>query len=392
MGWQMRFLVLGAGKMGRAVVFDLCKFNPDAKIIVVDCNAARLDKITKDYPSENLSVIRADVQDTEELSYVLSGADVAISCVPFRFNYDLAKASLDSGSSFCDLGGNEDIVRKQFLLDEMAREKELAIIPDCGLAPGMVSILASAAYNDLDETHDIHIRVGGLPVEPRPPLNYAQFFSVEGLINEYVEDSTIIKDGKLLRVPSLTDVEEISFQAPFGPLEAFHTSGGISTLPSTLGSNVRNLDFKTIRYQGHCEKIKFLRDLGFMNSSPLAAASHHVTPRQLLCELLEQRLPTAEPDVVFIRVEARGLKKDLHTEISWEAIDYMDEANRLSAMMRNSAFPISIIAQMLANDEIKDRGTLYQELSVPGAKFLEEIRKRGIMLTRTEKTLVTTGP
>ena len=377
--------------MGRAVVFDLCKFNPDAKIIVVDWNAARLEKVAKDFPSENLSVIRADVQDTEELSYVLSGVDVAISCVPFKFNYDLAKAALESGSSFCDLGGNEDIVRKQFLLDEMAREKELAVIPDCGLAPGMVSILASSAFNDLDETHDIQIRVGGLPVEPRPPLDYAQYFSVEGLISEYTEDSTVIKDGKLLRVASLTDVEELSFQAPFGPLEAFYTSGGISTLPSTLGSKVKNLDFKTIRYPGHCEKMKLLRDLGLMNSSAPSSATHHVSPRQLLCELLEQRLPTAEPDVVLIRVEVRGVKKDLHTEISWEAIDYMDEANRLSAMMRNSAFPISIIAQMLANDEIKDRGTLYQELSVPHGRFLEEIRKRGIMLTRTEKTLVTTG-
>ena len=387
----MRFLVLGAGKMGKAVVFDLCKFSPDSQIIVVDSDAGRLEKITREFPDERISVIKADVQDADDLSYVLSGVDVAISCVNYKFNYNLAKAAIEAGTSFCDLGGGEDIVRKQFLLDEMAREKDLAVIPDCGLAPGMVSILAAAAYHDLDETSDIKIRVGGLPVEPRPPLNYSQSFSVDGLINEYLEDSTVIKDGKLLRVPSLSDLESIEFPSPFGLLEAFHTSGGISTLPSTLGANVSNLDYKTIRYSGHCEKIKFLKDLGFMSSAPLCAGSHHVTPRQILTEVLEQRLPKEEADVVLVRVEARGTKKGLQTEINWEVIDYMDEASRLSAMMRNTAFPISIIAQMIAQDEIKDRGTLYQELSVPRDRFLEEMRKRGIQLTRTEKTLATSG-
>lgn len=366
------------------------KHSPDSQIIVVDADPVRLEKLTKEFPDERISIIKADLQDSDELSYVISGVDVAISCVSYKFNYNLAKAAIEAGTSFCDLGGNEDVVRKQFLLDEMAREKELAIIPDCGLAPGMVSVLAASAYNDLEETTEIKIRVGGLPVEPRPPLNYAQFFSVEGLLNEYVEDSTIIKDGRLLRVPSLTEVEEIIFPQPFGIMEAFHTSGGISTLPSTLGSNVKNLDYKTIRYPGHCEKMRLLKELGLMSSASLSGMQQ-VSPRQVLTELLEQKLPREEPDVVLIRVEARGMKKGLQTEITWEAIDYMDEPNRLSAMMRTTAFPISIIAQMIANDEIKDRGALYQELSIPRARFLEEMSKRGVQLSRTEKTLVTTA-
>lgn len=387
----MRFLVLGAGKMGRAVVYDLCKYSPEAQLIVVDSHPTRLEAITQEFPDERISVIMADVSDLDELSYVLSSADVVISCVSYKFNYALAKASIEAGASFCDLGGNEDIVRKQFLLDQMAREKSVAVIPDCGLAPGLVSILAAAASSELDETSEIKMRVGGLPVEPRPPLNYSQSFSVEGLIDEYFEDATVIRDGKLLRVPSLTDVEDLEFPAPFGKLEAFHSSGGISTLPSTLGGKVKNMDFKTIRYPGHCEKMKLLKDLGLMDSNLLATANPPVAPRTILAHLLEQKLPKDEPDAVLVRVEASGKKNGEEKQICFDCIDYMDEERSLSAMMRTTAFPVSIIAQMIAKGEIKDRGTLYQEKSVPVDAFLAEIAKRGIELKKTEKTLASKG-
>src|SRR5262249_34150096 len=160
-------------------------------------------------------------------------SDVALSCVSYQYNYELAKAALQAKTHFCDLGGNEMIVRKELQLDEVAKDQEITIIPDLGLAPGMVSLLAVVAAGSLEEVYEMRIRVGGVPVEPEGPLNYSQVFSIDGLINEYVENAMIIRDGKRIRIPSLTEVEKIEFPKPFGAMEAFVTSGGISTLPRT---------------------------------------------------------------------------------------------------------------------------------------------------------------
>lgn len=382
----MRFLVLGAGKIGRAVVYDLCKYSPEAQVIVVDSSEPKLEKITKSFQSERISVIKANVGDMVEMNYILSSADIVISCVSHSLNYSLAKAAIEAGASFCDLGGNEDVVRKQFLLNDMAIDSNVAIIPDCGLAPGMVSILVAAACADLDVVHDITLRVGGLPVEPTPPLNYANLFPVEGLIDEYYEDCTVIRAGKLLRVPALTDLEEIEFPSPFGKMEAFLTSGAISTLPITYNGHVKNLDFKTIRYPGHCEKVRVLKELGLMDSIPLSISNPAVSARTVLAHVLEQKLPKDEPDVVLLRVEATGEKEGLAKISKWECIDYMDDEG-LSAVVRCSAFPIAIIAQMLGSGVIKDRGTLRQEKQIPLDAFLAEMHKRGVQLKRSERSV-----
>lgn len=387
----MRFLVLGAGRMGYAVVFDLLRNKDVKQVMVVDSEQSRLDALHRDMPDARVAVVKADVGDYEELAYLISGCDVVLSCATYKFNYELAKAAIESGTHLCDLGGNEDMVRRQFLLDEMAREKGVAIIPDCGLAPGLVSILAAHACDGLDDFSEIRLRVGGLPVEPKPPLNYSLFSSVEGLINEYVEDATVIRGGKLMRVPSLHDPEEIEFPPPFGKLEAFNTSGGISTLPATFGDRVTDLDYKTIRYPGHCQMVRMLKDLGLMDTRPLKLGHQQVRPRAILATLLERKLPKDEPDAVLVRVSVRGSKNGEPIEVIWELIDYMDEQTGLSAMMRCTAFPISIIAQMIANGSIRARGTLAQETSIPSGPFLDEMRSRGIDLKVTERKAVAQG-
>lgn len=383
----MRFLVLGAGRMGYAVSFDLLKNNAVTQVTVVDADERALSKLRTSVKDPRLAAVQADLSDYEELSYLISGCDVVLSCATYKFNYELAKAAIEAGTHFCDLGGNEDIVRKQFLLDEMAREGGIAIVPDCGLAPGLVSILAAHACEQLDELSEIRLRVGALPLEPKSPLNYAMFSSVEGLINEYVEDVTAIRNGKLLRLPSLQDVEEIEFPAPFGKLEAFNTSGGISTLPATFGDRVEHLDYKSIRYPGHCQMVRMLRDLGLMDIRPLRLGHQQVRPRAILATLLERKLRKDEPDAVLVRVSVAGLKEGERTEIVWELVDYMDEATGLSATMRTTAFPISIIAQMLADGTIRSRGSLAQETSIPAEPFLNAMKARGIDLRMSERKL-----
>lgn len=381
----MKFLVLGAGQMGYAVAFDLVRSPRMEKVVLADCNADTLAKVTDRLADDRVIACQLDVTDTEAVTRLMADFDVAVSCVTYKHNYELAKCALSAGTNFVDLGGNEDVVKKQYLLDELARQRQIAIVPDTGLAPGLVSILAAAAAESMEEIYEIRLRVGGLPIQPQPPLNYSRCFSIDGLINEYVEDATIIRDGKLMKVPSLADLEQIHFPAPFHIMEAFNTSGGISTLPKSFAGKVQYLDYKTIRYKGHCQQIALLKELGLFQTEPLELPAGKIVPQDMMRELLTRHLPGNEPDVVLLRVTVTGIRSERPCEIVWDGVDYGDEADGLSAMMRMTAFPASIIAQLVARGDISDKGVLAQEQCVPSRLFLAEMASRGINLVMSEK-------
>ncbi|MDQ3282639.1 MAG: saccharopine dehydrogenase, partial [Acidobacteriota bacterium] len=220
----------------------------------------------------------------------------------------------------------------------------------------------------------IHIRVGGLPQTPKPPLDYQMVFSVEGLINEYIEPARVIRDGRITTVESMTELETLHFPEPFTTMEAFQTSGGTSTLPETFLGRVRDLDYKTIRYPGHCAKFKTMIDLGLCSSAPIEVDGIQIKPRRVLGELLVANLPHDEPDVVLVRVEFAGGGRHLRYDI----IDRSDPDTGLSAMMRTTAFPASIVALMMARNQTTAKGALPQERCIPPQLFMDELAKRNI--------------
>jgi lysine 6-dehydrogenase len=379
----VNYLVLGAGRMGYAVAYDLIRSVKVEKVVVAESSLDALNRLTERLTDSKIIPVELDVLNFDELAPLMSGVDVAISCTTYEHNYELAKLALSTGTHFVDLGGNEEIVAKEFSLDQLAAEKGVTIIPDAGLAPGLVSLLAVSAADSLDEVYEIRMRVGGLPADREcSPFSYSQVFSIDGLINEYVEDCTVIRDGKLFTVPSLSDLEELDFPRPFGTMEAFNTSGGISTLPKTYLGKVQHLDYKTIRYPGHCAQMNVLKHLGLMDKDEIFPA---VSPRQVLHKLLSEKLPKDEPDVVLVRVMASGLKDKKPVQLVFDCIDYADQAVGLTAMMRMTAFPASIIAQMIARGDIKERGVLHQETAVPTKLFLAEMDGRGVNLAMTER-------
>ncbi len=382
----MKFLVLGAGKMGYAVAYDLIRGSKVEKVVVADSSTENLKELVKRLPDEKIIPVELDVTNEEELAQLMGEIDVAVSCITYKHNYELAKIALATKTHFVDLGGNEEIVAKEFMLDELAKEQGVTIIPDLGLAPGLVSLLAVSAAESFDEIYDIRLRVGGLPANPDDCfMDYCQVFSIDGLINEYNEDCTVLRDGKIFSVPSLSDNESIEFPRPFGTMEAFNTSGGISTLPQSYLGRVQHLDYKTIRYPGHCDAIHMLKELGMMSKEAVETASGPVVPRDLLFKLLSDKLPKDEPDVVLVRVMVSGLKDKKPVQIVWDCIDYADQAAGLTAMMRMTAFPASIVAQMIARGDITERGVLRQETTVPTKLFLAEMDGRGIRLQMTER-------
>ncbi|MBU7032058.1 MAG: saccharopine dehydrogenase NADP-binding domain-containing protein [Theionarchaea archaeon] len=369
----MKILVLGSGMMGSALAYDLKTSGYEP--LIVDLEKKRAKSVAK---SIDAPYAIADVSDQKAIKPLMEECVVAISAAPYFYNEQLAGTAIDTGCHFCDLGGNNEVVTRELSMNDRAREKDVLIIPNCGLAPGMANVIAAQGIEEMDATH-IQIRVGGLPQNPQPPLDYTLVFSVHGLLNEYIEPAVVIRNGEIREVPSLTETEEIDFP-PIGILEAFHTSGGTSTLPQTYYGRLQELDYKTIRYQGHCEKMKVLVDIGMCSEESLSIGTYQVKPRDVLSKVLERVLPHEEKDMVLMRITARGKKG----KKVYEMIDYFDKESHITAMARTTAFPTSIIAQMIASGIITDRGACPPEKIVPPRLFIDELEKRNIIIKTHE--------
>jgi len=387
----MKILVLGAGRMGHGAAYDLVHNSPGVEqVTVADFELGKAELVASQVGTGRIDARQVDASDYSAVRDLMQGHASVISCVNYWYNESLSKAAIETKANFCDLGGNNYVVDAQLALDREAKAAGINIIPDCGLAPGMVSILAMHGAAKFDEIDEIHIRVGGLPQDPQPPLDYQLVFSVEGLINEYVEAARVVRDGRITEVESMTELESLSFDG-FPPLEAFQTSGGTSTLPDTFLGKIRELDYKTIRYAGHCEKFKTMIDLGLCSSNEIvlsepgavATGFLKITPRKVFGELLQKHLPADGPDYVLVRLDFVGRKNGETRTLRYDIVDKLDEKTGLSAMMRTTAFPASIIAQMMAKGEVLEKGATPQEKAIDPDRFFAELERRNIRIDVT---------
>ncbi len=373
----MKVLVLGSGQMGKGAAYDLVKQDSVEQIILADIDKKCAEALAKEV-GEKAIAETVDARNRDQLVKAFSKVDSVISSVSYTVNVLHTEVAIETGTHMCDLGGGWTIVEKQLEMNEQAKDAGVTVVPDCGLAPGMVSVLAREGIEYLDRVESVKIRVGGLQQEPRPPLNYSLIFSVEGLINEYIEPCVSLRDGKITIEEPLVGFEEITFPEPFGKLEAFNTSGGTSTLPHTYKGKVKDLDYKTIRYPGHGHKMWCLMKLGLMDSSEIEIDNKKIAPRRVLENLLEKNLPPSGKDVTLIRVTIEGWKGTESRNIEYEVIDYFDDATGLTSMMRTTSFPASVTAMMMADGRISKRGVLTPERCIPPNLFIEELRNRGI--------------
>ncbi len=386
----MRFMVLGAGLQGYAAAFDLARTKDVTEVVVADVDESRARRAAERLAGLPAAVRaeRLDVAEEPNLASRLRGHDVVISAVPYFLNARLTRAAIDARVSFCDLGGNTDVVREQEALDAEARAAGVTIVPDCGLAPGMANVLGVAGMHRLDRAEEVHLRVGGLPLRPKPPLEYMMVFSMHGLLNEYLGRATVLRGGKLQQVDTLGDVEEIAFPKPVGRCEAFVTLGGTSTMPWTYEGKVKTLDYKTVRYPGHAAKIAMLRDLGLLEKQPVVVDGRSIAPRSVFAAAAEPRLTfPEEADLVVMRVQVIGVREGKRREIVFEMLDRMDRKNEVSAMMRTTAYPTTATALMIARGEVPYRGVAAMERAVPAEPFLREVRRHELRITERERTL-----
>jgi lysine 6-dehydrogenase len=378
----MKALVIGAGMMGSAMAYDLAHSKNVETVLLADIDGERARDVAQRC-GKNVEPRVIDMRNYDDVVDLMRSADVALGATTYSHNYLLTTAAIEAGIHCCDLGGNMDVVDRQLTLDRRAREAGVIVLPNCGLAPGLACVVAAGGAKKFSTVESIHIRVGGLPKHPKPPLNYQLVFSAEGLINEYIEPAEVIRGGELKHVESMIDLEELEFPPPFGTLEAFNTSGGVSTLTRMFKGTVRELDYKTIRYRGHCEKFKTLLDLGFASSEPVLAGTNVGTVREFFEDLLRKKLPSNGEDVVLMKVIVRGTAGSRTKELAYEMIDSYDTTSKMTSMMRTTAFPTSIIAQMTLDGTITARGVLPPEQCVPLDPMLAELRKRNIIISET---------
>ncbi|RKX25930.1 MAG: saccharopine dehydrogenase [Candidatus Zixiibacteriota bacterium] len=380
----MKIAVIGSGLMGRAVAYDLSRAENVEKVGLYDFDLDLAEEIARKYGNNITVAGRIDAGNEDEVAEVLKDYDACVSAVTYRFNPGLTRAAIDSKTHFFDLGGNNDVVASQFAMNDKAAEAGITVIPDCGLAPGMVSILAAAGISEFDKVNSLKIRVGGLPQNPRPPLNYQMVFSSEGLINEYWEPVVILKNGEKKIVNPMTGLEELEFDG-IGSLEAFYTSGGTSTLPDTYKGVVDFLDYKTIRYPGHCRLFKAMLEIGLGSRSEVRVNNVNVEPRKVFKKVLEKNLSFNDPDMVLVRLIFEGKKDGQDKNIVYEIVDRQDTRTGLTSMMRTTAFPVAIIAWMACNGNIAHKGVVPQETAVEPQFFINQLKKRNIIMKITER-------
>jgi lysine 6-dehydrogenase len=381
----MRMLVLGAGLQGSACAYDLLQNDAIAEVRLADRTVEHLPKFLQPYvDGERLKLITLDVKDALAVKAAMEGVQAVMCALPYYFNLPMTEAAIAAGAHFCDLGGNTEIVQQQKAIDAKAKAAGVTVVPDCGLAPGMVNILAQLGIDRLDQTESVRIFVGGLPQEPTGPLKYQIVYSIEGVLDYYTTLSWVVRDGKRVQVAALSEIEPIQFDAPVGELEAFHTAGGLSTMAHRYEGKIPTLEYKTLRYPGHAKIMEAVRELGLIDLDPVDVKGTKVSPRDVAIAQMQPRLFKKDsPDLVALRVVVTGSKAGKPQTHTFELVDKFDASTNISAMMRTTGFSLSITGQLQAEGAVAPAGVHTPDECMPGERYVQELAKRGVLIRQT---------
>ena len=374
----MRFLLLGCGLVGYAIAYDLIKSEIVSELVILDKSENRLRSVIRKLGSNKVSYIIGDASDTNTLLNIMKDADIVIGALPGLLGFNAVKTSIEAGVSIVDISYMPE---NPLILDLFAKQRNVLVIPDAGLAPGLSNLLVGHAVSFLDIVDRIRILVGGLPQRRISPLEHCTTWSVYDLIEEYTRPARIIRNGRITEVQALTGLEKVYFK-DVGELEAFYTDG-LRTLLYTI--KARDMEEKTLRYPGHVEKIRLLIDLGFFGSETIEIRGATITPKEFSIKVLEKKLICKdEKDLVVMRVIVKGKKEDENVEIVYDLIDYYDEKESLTAMSRTTGFTASVVSQLVAQGYIKGKGVVPLELLGQNhgifSAILRELEKRGIRI------------
>ena len=372
----MRMLVLGAGLQGSACAYDLLQRPEVERVTLADLNPSRMAGFLKKKKDKRLKTARLDAKNAGALRKLLRGHVAVMNALPYYFNFPVSQAAVRAGLHYADLGGNTEIVQKQKTLHKAAVKKGVSVIPDCGLAPGMVNIIAAEGIRRVGDAQSVKIFVGGLPQNPEPPLNYQIVYSLEGALDYYTTPSWVLRESRPQQVDALSELEMVQFPAPVGTLEAFHTGGGISTMPWAYSGRVQTMEYKTLRYPGHMAIMRSIRELGLLAMEPVAVKGTKIVPRDAFIATVSPKLTKPDGrDLVALRVEVTGKSG---RRVAWQLLDYYDAATGISAMMRTTGYSLAITGLMQADGRVTALGVHTPDEAMPFAAYVAELARRGV--------------
>ena len=377
----MRVAVFGSGLMGYTVARDLVKSKNVDKVMVCDVDRNRLKTLTHAEHSSKLSVKVHDVRHQNDTVDLLKNFDVGVGALPHAFSEYAILSTIKAGVDWVDLifGWRFGAGR----IHAAAKKKGMTIVPACGLAPGLTNVLAMAGTENLDKVEEVHIKVGGIPEKPKPPLNYRIVFSFEAVLEEYLRDARIIKHGKVTDVPALSGLETLTFPHSIGKCECFYTDG-LSTLVQTM-RKVPEMDEKTIRWPGHVAELRTLIECGLLNTTPIEYSGERIAPRNFVSKLLSEKLMLGKDrDLTLLRVDVTGKKGSRRVHRRYEMIDHYDARHGTTSMARTTAYPCSIAAQIVGSGKITTKGLCPPELAFQNElreEFLAYLKDRDVRIT-----------
>lgn len=379
----MKFLVLGGGAQGSAAAFDLCRRDAVNGVKMADLSVHNPAPFLARYLGGKLTLHQVDATQEESVNPLLEGVDAVMSALPYYMNPLITRLAIEAGCHYSDLGGNTGLVEEQRTLHDAALARGVSVIPDCGLAPGMVNILAQAGIDELDETESVQIWVGGLPQHPKPPLNYQIVYSMEGVLDYYTTPALILKDGELTEVQALDGLETVTFPEPVGELEAFYTAGGVSTMPLRYRGKIPNMVYKTMRYPGHADIMRTIRGLGLLDLDPVSVGGTQVVPRKAFIASATPHLTNPNgDDLVALRVVVKGQKDGEPQTVRFDLVDYYDAENGVTAMMRTTGYSLAITALMQADGRVTELGVHTPDEAMPPQAYLDELARSGVVVER----------
>jgi lysine 6-dehydrogenase len=379
----MKMLVLGAGLQGCACAYDLLQNPAVSRVTLADLRPDNLPAFlsAKGDWGGRLRTVRLDVTDPVAVQETLRGHTSVMSAIPYYSTGPRARAAVEAGCHFSDLGGNTEIVFEQKKLHDQAVARDVSVIPDCGLAPGMVNILAAEGIRRLERAEQVKVYVGGLPQQPEPPLNYQIVYSLEGALDYYTTPSWVLRGGKPVQVDALSELEAVDFPQPVGTLEAFHTGGGISTLPFAYQGKIDVMEYKTLRYPGHVAIMRPIRELGLLDLKPVEVKGKTVVPRDVFIAAVHPKLhKPAGQDLVALLVFVTGKRSGMPARAAFRLIDRYDAEHGISAMMRTTGYSLSITGQMQADGRVTLKGVHTPDEAIPFDAYVEELGRRGIRI------------
>jgi len=379
----MRFVVLGAGLMGHAALYDLARSREASEIVVADYDQPRAQQAAREFGNGKARAAFCDVRQTADTVHLLRGSVAVLNCTQYYWNLEVMKAALAAGVHYLDLGGLFYNTRKQLKLNSHFRRAGRLAILGIGSAPGIANVMARYLADQLQRITAIKVYNGSRELRPAASDPLAFSFSIATILDELTIAPMHYVGGRFRQQEHFSDPEKVSFPAPIGKLVVRHSiHSEVATLPLSFRRlGVREVFFKINYNPQLIETVRLLGSLGLLEQAPVAVNGCQVAPRAFLEQLLKGRATgsNAPPrDAETVRVVVEGSRSGRKQRLTLDATTRYSTRPVFSAVARDTGFPISVAAQMLARGEIRGRGVHPPETVIPAREFLRELDKRGI--------------